>query len=92
MISKENRTLNLADQSMFSEDDCVKVFNTIQKENEQFQEYLDKTQNKLTSDVSEFIFASEDPHARLKELQKTLKDLEKIVEMDNLMVGLIEKR
>ena len=87
-----DRDTFIADQSKISEEEFLSIYRAVENENLQFKEHLDKTHNKLTSDVSEYIFASEDPLSRIKKFQKTLNDLEKVCVMDRLMVGLIEKR
>ena len=82
----------LADQSMLQEENFLSIYRAVEQENQELKEHLDKIHNKLTGDVSEYIFASEDPLTRIKKFQKTLNDLEKFCVMDRLMVGLIEKR
>jgi len=83
--------MHLADQSMLQEENFLSIYRAVEQENQEFKEHLDKIHNKLTGDVSEYIFASEDPLARIKKFQKTLNDLEKFCVMDRLMVGIIGK-
>ena len=78
----------IGDKNRISEEDFIKLAMAVQDENTEFKRYLDQLQNKISSDIAEFVFSSEDPHERIVSLQKTLNDLDNVCEMDRTVLEL----